>query len=349
MCLPGATDGRVEPARWLSGPVGGGGSAGPVGGGGPAGPAAARHLLRLLRLCALTGGAGRCETLYAGCMFVVNTAAVGLSGVFAFELALQQVPRDGVVRAAALTGLFGLTYMLTWLPLLFSFLGGRRRHGALQLAVREVLDTAARLPSHAGPAHRLRREAAFLLAASVGLIVYILIAAVYFTVTTTRGLDHLSALFAGLTGVMTSELTAAMVYGTVSNVSMWLLFVLSVQQGSLAPYLTMISLYVVGSLVTIVLPCEVTQRALAAVGDTRDLLLAAERRQPQLSQQLGLFRETVGRDLERLGELGLFRMERSTLLSVTATVLTYVIVLVQFHDAGGPPGPDCAAANGTAA
>ena len=148
--------------------------------------------------------------------------------------------------------------------------------------------------------------------------------------------DRLSHAFTSLTSSMYYELFIGMSYGTVSNISMWLLLILTIPSGTLWQHALMISQYVVGAGVAVVLPCELTQRALAAVGETRDLLLTAERRQPQLSQQLGLFRETVGRDLQTFGDLGLFRLRRSTLLSITATVLTYIIVMVQFYGAAGP-------------
>ena len=73
-----------------------------------------------------------------------------------------------------------------------------------------------------------------------------------------------------------------------------------------------------------------TQRVLNVVGETRDLLLRSEWQRPELAPELSLFRETVGRDLATLGDLGLFRLQRPTLLAVAATVLTYVIVLAQF-------------------
>ncbi|KAF0290447.1 hypothetical protein FJT64_011333 [Amphibalanus amphitrite] len=159
--------------------------------------------------------------------------------------------------------------------------------------------------------------------------------------------DDLSKAFTALTDSMYYELLICMIYGTVSNITMWLLLILLIPSGALAQEAAMILQYVVGAAVTVVLPCELTQRVLSAVGETRDLLLTAERRRPQLSQPLRLFRETVGRDLDTLGELGLFRLRRSTLLSITATILTYIIVMVQFYAA---PGAEvaCPAANATA-
>ena len=401
----------------MSDAAGGGGGGGRPDPAAVGGSATARAVLRLLRLAAVTGGGGRAELLYAGCLFAAITGAVAFSMTFSFHLAFSQLAHGSVVQAAAVTGFFGLNYLLNWVPLAICFLGGRRRHGDLLLAVGRTLGRIVAQPGYRGPAQRLRWEAGWLLAIAVGLIVFVGAGSVYFLITTmknplpellslpssltmlsgvmyivynicfyfiplkyvfagmhlTSGFryinaelraaadgdsqlspaavdqllalhDELASTFVTLTSVMTSELTVSMIYGIVSNVSMWLLFILSLQQGTLATYGVMISIYVVGAGVTVAVPCEVTQRALTAVSDTRDLLLSTERRQPPLGPQLSLFRETVSRDLERLGDLGLFRLQRSTLLSITATVLTYVIVLVQFHDSSQP---GCPTLNGT--
>ncbi|KAF0293403.1 Protein SMG9 [Amphibalanus amphitrite] len=90
-------------------------------------------------------------------------------------------------------------------------------------------------------------------------------------------------------------------------------------------------IYIISVFVTLVLPSEVVQWVLDTVGKTRNLLLKPQLQLPALQPELGLFRETVGRDLDTLGDLGLFRLQRSTVLSIIATILTYVIVMLQFH------------------
>ena len=50
----------------------------------------------------------------------------------------------------------------------------------------------------------------------------------------------------------------------------------------------------------------------------------------ELRYELGLFRETVSRDLDTLGDLGMVRLQRSTVLSIATTILTYIIILLQF-------------------
>ena len=145
--------------------------------------------------------------------------------------------------------------------------------------------------------------------------------------------DDLAQLFTSLTEALSCELITIMAYGTVANVCMWLLPIVSVREFDVTAFGPMLLLYMLGASVTIVLPCELVQRLLKTLGRTRDLLLAAERRQPPLGPQLSLFRETVNRDLERLGDLGLFRLQRSTILSISATILTYIIVMLQFLQA----------------
>ena len=142
--------------------------------------------------------------------------------------------------------------------------------------------------------------------------------------------EDLAQLFSNLTESMSCELVAAMANGTVGSVCMWLLLIVNISADNVAAFGPMLVLYILGASVTIVLPCELVQRVLTSLRRTQSLLILAERRQPQLGQQLSLFREIVGRDLDRLGDLELFRLQRSTILSISATVLTYVIVMIQF-------------------
>ena len=129
---------------------------------------------------------------------------------------------------------------------------------------------------------------------------------------------------------MSSELFLVMANGTLASVSMWLLGISSLRMGAFYNMILMTCFFLLVSAVTVMLPSEAIQRCLETTGDSRDLLLAAELRQPQLCQQLSLFREVIGRDLDTLGDLGMFRLQRSTTLSMTATILTYVIVMLQF-------------------
>ncbi|KAF0308036.1 hypothetical protein FJT64_020688 [Amphibalanus amphitrite] len=143
--------------------------------------------------------------------------------------------------------------------------------------------------------------------------------------------DDLSRAFARLTDVMCPELILFMLSGLLQLIALVMLTIGSVQSGTAGNHAASIVSYALGAAVAVALPCELSQLVLSAVGETRDLLLRPRWQRPELFQLLCLFRETVGRDLTALGDLGLFRLQRSTLLALAATVLTYVIVLFQFY------------------
>ncbi|KAF0292506.1 hypothetical protein FJT64_009517 [Amphibalanus amphitrite] len=142
---------------------------------------------------------------------------------------------------------------------------------------------------------------------------------------------ELSRTFGRLTKVMSAELVLVMASGTIACVTMLLTVISSLKMGTLGDMALMVTLYLMLASVTMVLPSEAIQRCLEAAGEARALLLAAELRQPPLSRQLGLLRESVGRDLDTLGELGLFRLRRSTVLSIGSTILTNAIIMLQFY------------------
>ena len=145
--------------------------------------------------------------------------------------------------------------------------------------------------------------------------------------------DELSRAFARLTGTMSFPLTLQMTYGTISFVTVLIFIIISAKDGDLSQNIPSLVLQLCNAGVTLVLPSELTQKALDIISETRDLLLTRSEWQlrSELQPELGLFRETLSRDLETLGDLGQFRLQRSTILSITATVLTYVIVLAQFY------------------
>ena len=141
--------------------------------------------------------------------------------------------------------------------------------------------------------------------------------------------DDLSRAFARLMDVMNPELTILMSSGTLQLIALTMLAIGMFQTGDLET-IDLVVMYVLCALVVLVVPCEVAQAVLSAVGETRDQLLRPRWHRPELFQELSLFRDTVHRDLDTLGDLGLFRLQRSTILAIAATVLTYVIILVQF-------------------
>ncbi|XP_043211084.1 uncharacterized protein LOC122375663 [Amphibalanus amphitrite] len=142
---------------------------------------------------------------------------------------------------------------------------------------------------------------------------------------------ELSRTFGRLTRAMSAELVLVMASGTIICVTMLLTVISSLTLGTFEVMVPMLVLYTGLASVTMVLPSEAIQRCLEAAGEARELLLAAELRQPPLSRQLGLLRESVGRDLDTLGELGLFRLRRSTVLSISSTILTNAIIMLQFY------------------
>ena len=143
----------------------------------------------------------------------------------------------------------------------------------------------------------------------------------------------LSNAFLALTSAVSLELVATIAYGTLSVIMAWLVPFQAIysQTGTVAIQASVLLKYLVGATVSLVLPCEMVQRVLNAAGELRGLLLQPQWQRPELQHELGLFRETVSRDLDTMGDLGLFRLQRSTILSITATIITYIIVLVQFH------------------
>ena len=156
---------------------------------------------------------------------------------------------------------------------------------------------------------------------------------------TLRGLrtlyNDLSETFTSLTDAMGFELVAIMAYGTLSGIGIFIAVMQAVRSGDMTVSAPIILTYVFTTFMTLVLPCELAQQVLNAVGQTRCWLLKPQWQHPPqqalLQQELGLFRETVTRDLETLGDVGMFRLQRSTILSIMATVMTYVIVMVQFY------------------
>ena len=261
----------------------------------------------------------------------------------------------------------------------------------------------------------------------------------YLTIHQLRELhDALSRAFSCLGSISAGEITTLLLSGVTQLVCLAMMLVTGWQTGTLwynGPYT---ALYTCGTVITVLLPCEISQRTLDAVRETRDLLLRPEwrpsrrlhmlpdyqrwepaegpteghteghseghaegptegsaeeqtgkgrqRLQHKLRQdlardfpaemhrgglpegpskglyeelsdglyeelskgmsaglskgpdesvqelryELGLFRETVSRDLDTLGDLGMVRLQRSTVLSIATTILTYIIILLQF-------------------
>ncbi|KAF0297728.1 hypothetical protein FJT64_004846 [Amphibalanus amphitrite] len=145
-------------------------------------------------------------------------------------------------------------------------------------------------------------------------------------------------MFQELSNIMSVELTIAMLYGVMSQVS-FMMYCVTIAQGKTSlSILPLLMVYLLAICTVLVGPCEVSHRAQVAATHRWELLLRLQRRHPQLAAEAALQREEAARELTSLGELGLFRLERSTLLSVTSTIVTYMIVVLQFQSSP-PPGP----------
>ncbi|KAF0287381.1 hypothetical protein FJT64_014178 [Amphibalanus amphitrite] len=139
------------------------------------------------------------------------------------------------------------------------------------------------------------------------------------------------ASFTQMTDGMTPELIACMFYGLIAQVSSFLLIVGIVQEGGGWEQTPMILLRLWGAVVTVVVPCEVGQKMLNQVSAIRDWLLELPPADLATNQEVLLHLEATRRDLDRLGDLSLYRLRRSTVLAITSAVITYIIVFLQFQ------------------
>ena len=140
---------------------------------------------------------------------------------------------------------------------------------------------------------------------------------------------QLSDVFSRLTSGMTAELVFVMAYGILVQIVLILMLVnLSTTDVSVLLLLLML---LSADLVALVGPCETCQLLRHQLCRSRDLLLELEWRQPQLAEPTQWMQKSVARDLEMFGDLSFFALRRSTLLSITSTILTYIIVMAQFQ------------------
>ena len=140
-------------------------------------------------------------------------------------------------------------------------------------------------------------------------------------------------IFTRLTINMTTELVFIMCYGILVEIVLTLMVVnLSSLEAS---WLIRLLLYLLSAVVSLAGPCETCQLLLTRLGHCRDLLLQLEWQRPQLAEPCQLLQRSVSRDLETLGDLGLYSARRSTLLSISSTIVTYIIVMMQFQSSEG--------------
>ena len=77
--------------------------------------------------------------------------------------------------------------------------------------------------------------------------------------------------------------------------------------------------------------CETCQVLLGGLDAAGDLLLRLQWHGPRLEPVAGRLLSSVERAQRSVGDVGLFRLRRATLLSVWSTIITYIIVMAQFR------------------
>ncbi|KAF0296717.1 hypothetical protein FJT64_005849 [Amphibalanus amphitrite] len=91
------------------------------------------------------------------------------------------------------------------------------------------------------------------------------------------------------------------------------------------------NLFLLPALVFTLLPSWSCQRVLDAAEGTRTALLTLEPQDAPADRQLAALLAAARRDLETFGDLGFFRLQLPAILGTTSTVLTYIIIMVQFQ------------------
>ena len=146
-----------------------------------------------------------------------------------------------------------------------------------------------------------------------------------------RGLqDRLSTAFSRLVTDMTPELIPSLSFGIAGLVISFLVVFQSAKAGTLLSQLPLLSNMLLAVVLLIVVPCEAGQHMLDLVAAIRGSLLRLHWEAPRVGQEVSMLQEAVRRDLEHLGDLGYYRLQRSTIISIMSTIITYIIVFVQF-------------------
>ncbi|KAF0304261.1 hypothetical protein FJT64_023894 [Amphibalanus amphitrite] len=152
---------------------------------------------------------------------------------------------------------------------------------------------------------------------------------------------RLSECQALLASAAAAELPAVMLLGVLTQIQMVVaardMFVLGADPLSWL----MLASYSWAALVALVGPCEAGERLLAGLARCRDLLLRLEELRPELAPRLERLQRALAADREVAADLGLYRLQRATLLSIWSAIITYIIVMLQFMgDAGDPSEGD---------
>lgn len=149
---------------------------------------------------------------------------------------------------------------------------------------------------------------------------------------------QLTNCFNNLTSGICSEVVLTMLYG----VSMNIMLVLAVFTAIDIPGYNFLHFVTAGMgevqvIVILTAPCETTHYVRGLVGEGQKLLLQLQLQQPWLASEVAALMAVGQHSLDTLGDLGLYRLSRSTLVAVNSTMVTYLVVMQQFRLSGLVP------------
>lgn len=139
-----------------------------------------------------------------------------------------------------------------------------------------------------------------------------------------------SKIYSHLTSKLSVELFLVMTVGVINEVHFFLFFLNAAYTGQTSPLNSLSILILLGVTMSLIVPCQASQGVLNAVERTRTCLLELQWTSWEVDREVRRMLDAVCRDLETLGDLGLFRLKGSTILTATATIATYSIVILQF-------------------
>ncbi|KAF0306571.1 hypothetical protein FJT64_021954 [Amphibalanus amphitrite] len=143
--------------------------------------------------------------------------------------------------------------------------------------------------------------------------------------------DRLSGAFSRLVTDMTPELILSMMTGVISLVISFLLGFQSTVTGDLKSNYHSMLYTLLTAVLQIAVPCEAGQHVLDLAAATRCSLLKLRWEAARVGQEVSALQEAVRRDLDHLGDLGYYRLQRSTMVAIMSTIVTYIVIFVQFR------------------
>ena len=163
---------------------------------------------------------------------------------------------------------------------------------------------------------------------------------------TARLLRRVSDCLSQLTSAAAAELILSMLYGVLTQILLKVAILdILLSTGGATETVVLVS-YACSTVVTLLGPCEASERMVAELGRCRGLLLRMEDARPELASSAERLQRLVTSDVDSAGDLGLYRLRRSTLLGIWSTIITYIIVMLQFLDAKHTLGDSSASFQG---